>query len=79
MTLVDSPIPYSPRRHITATELRRLGFYLSEMIPDDAFVRRYAVGFDDSEPLNDGSVTVRLNVLEPFMIRTPTLAELVAV
>ena len=58
---------FNPIVHVTAGQLRRLGFYLCEMTPDDAFVRRVAVGLDDCEPLNDGSATLRLVVLEPFV------------
>jgi len=57
---------YNPRQHITAGQLRRLGFYLSELIPDTAFVRRIAVGLRGEERLNDGSPTAALIVLEPF-------------
>lgn len=59
---------FDPRRHITARELRELGFYLSEMIPDHAFVRRIAVGLDGGEDLHDGSATLRLCLYEPFTI-----------
>ena len=58
--------PYDPVVHITAGQLRKLGFYLSEMIPDRAFVRRVAVGLNSQERLDDGSPTVELKVLEPF-------------
>ncbi len=60
--------PFDPRRHITAGQLRRLGFYLSEWIPDAAFVRRIAVGLIDNERLNDGTATLGLRVLEPFLV-----------
>jgi len=46
--------------------LRLLGFYLSEAIPDEAFVRRVAVGLNGVELLDDGSPTSGLLVLEPF-------------
>jgi hypothetical protein len=57
---------YDRKHHITAGELRRLGFYVAETLPDRAFVRRIAVGPDGREPVRDGSPTVRLRVLEPF-------------
>ncbi len=57
---------YDPQQHITARQLRRLGFYLSETLPDDAYVRRVAVGTDEAEDVDDGSPTVRLCLLEPF-------------
>jgi hypothetical protein len=70
---------YDPRVHITAGSLRRLGFYLSEMIPDQAFVRRIAVGLDATEQFNDGSATLGLSVVEPFHVGEPrTYRELVA-
>ena len=65
--------PYDARYHITARQLRRLGFYLSEMVPDEAFVRRVAVGLDNREPLNDGSPTWGVRVLEPFKVSSPEL------
>jgi hypothetical protein len=58
---------FNPRSHITAGQLRRLGFYLSEMIPDSDYVRRIAVGLDDAEHLHDGSATLGLKVIEPFI------------
>lgn len=58
---------YDPQRHVTAGQLRELGFYLSEIIPDPAFVSRVAVGLDGREPAGDGSPTNRLIVLEPFV------------
>lgn len=61
-------IPYDPTVHITAGELRGLGFYLCEWIPDRAFVRRIAVGPDRHERLDDGSPSVGITVLEPFSI-----------
>ena len=57
---------FNPHHHITAGELRRLGFYLSEILADRAYVRRIAVGLDEREVLRDGTATLRLNVLEPF-------------
>jgi len=60
--------PYCPDEHITARQLRGLGFYLSEMIPDEAFVRRVAVGLNDDEELDDGSSTLGLRVDEPFAV-----------
>lgn len=57
---------FDPDVHITAGELRRLGFYLSEMLPDRAYVRRVAVGLCATELLADGSGSVGLSVLEPF-------------
>lgn len=62
--------PYDPEQHITAQQLRGLGFYLSEMIPDDAFVRRVAVGLNEEEELDDGSTTLGLQVDEPFVLAT---------
>src|SRR4051812_47738986 len=53
--------PYDPRTHITARQLRSLGFLLQEHIPDDAFVRRAAVDLDPVEALDDG--TSRLGLL----------------
>ena len=58
---------YDPRRHITAGQLRRLGFYLSELVPDRSFVRRVAVGLAGHEALDDGTASVGLQVLEPFV------------
>ena len=58
---------FDARLHVTAWQLRRLGFYLSEMIPDLAFVRRVAVGLDGDEELRDGSASLRLCLLEPFV------------
>lgn len=57
---------YDPSIHITAGQLRGLGFYLQELIPDEAFVRRIAVGPRGQERIDDGSPTVGLEVLEPF-------------
>lgn len=67
-------LPYCPRAHITAGQLRKLGFYLCEMIPDEAFVRRVAVGLAGDEPLVDESATLRLRVLEPFRERRAVLS-----
>jgi hypothetical protein len=72
----DQEQPYSRRRHITARELRGLGFYLSEMIPNEAFVRRIAVDLDPTEPVNDGTPTCRLLVAEPFIDPTHCLVEM---
>ena len=55
---------FDPQVHITAGQLRRLGVYLSELIPNDAFVRRVAVGVKDDDVLAEKAVRVR--VLEPF-------------
>jgi len=52
--------------HVTAGQLRRLGFLLSEMIDNAAFVRRDAVGLDNREDLDDGTASLRLRVLLPF-------------
>jgi hypothetical protein len=57
---------FNPRVHITAGQLRRLGAYVPELVPNGAFVRRAAVGFDDSEKLDRGTATVKVAVLEPF-------------
>lgn len=59
-------IEFNPAHHITAGQLRHLGFLLSEMIPDDAFIRRTAVGFHDKEKIADGRLRPRLRVLEQF-------------
>ena len=58
---------YDPVIHITAGELRKLGFLISEIVHDDAFVRRVAVGLDGVEPLSRETCTVKLAVLEMFM------------
>lgn len=58
---------YNPDRHVTAGQLRRLGFYVAEPVENDAFVPRAAVGLDDDEQLHDGSATLGLDLLEPFM------------
>ena len=57
---------YDVRRDVTALQLRQLGFYLSEMIPDSAFVRRIAVGFQPDEILQDGTASLGLQVLDRF-------------
>lgn len=57
---------YDPARHVTAGELRQLRFYLPEILHDDSFVRREAVGCDEAEVLDDGSATIGLNVVETF-------------
>lgn len=66
--------PYDPQRHITARQLRRLGFYIRETIPDEAFVRRVAVGLDDAEDLNDGTATLGLKICEPFAVEVEEFA-----
>ena len=66
--MVASKKRFNPDKHITAGQLRRLGFYVHENIADEAFVRRAAVGLDGKERLNRRSATVKLNVLEPFAI-----------
>jgi len=78
MNAVRHNLPYDPDVHVTAGQLRRLGFYLSEMLPDTAYVRRVAVGLDVAEPLEDGSATLRLDVLEPFAVREPDRIALAA-
>jgi len=57
---------FDPKVHITAGQLRGLGFYLSEWIPNGAFVRRVAVGVAADEDVKDESASVALDVLEPF-------------
>jgi hypothetical protein len=57
---------FNRRQHITAGELRLLGFYLSELLAREAYVRRVAVGLDEREKLFDGTASLRLYVLEPF-------------
>jgi hypothetical protein len=57
---------YNTREHITAGELRQLGFYVAENVDNAAYVRRVAVGFRNSERLCDGSPTAALDLLEPF-------------
>jgi len=59
---------FDPTVHITAGQLRRLGFYLSEMIPNGAFVRRVAVGMLPDEDVTDESASIALAVLEPFEV-----------
>lgn len=60
-------IAYDPACHITAGQLRSMGFYICENISDDAFVRREAVGLNAAEDFCDGSATLGLEVLEPFV------------
>lgn len=72
-TRTRHPLPsrrpaYDPDRHITARELKGLGFYLHDNLPDEAFVRRAAVGLDPAEDLDDGTATLGLSVLEPFVV-----------
>ena len=76
--VVSAATQYNPSVHITARQLRRLGFYLSEMIPDRAFVRRIAVGLFPEEQWNDGSPTVALEVLEAFQAEEEDCAYRVA-
>ena len=57
---------FNTRIHITAGQLRRLGVLVRETVPDRAFVRRNAVGFDDQELISRKSSTVAVQVLEPF-------------
>ena len=42
--MLDVSYNFDARSHITAGELRRLGFYLSEILDNRAYVRRVAVG-----------------------------------
>jgi hypothetical protein len=58
--------PYRPHQHVTVQQLRRLGFYLPENLPDQAYVRRIAVGLNPTERLNDGTASVGLQVLDCF-------------
>jgi hypothetical protein len=62
---------YDPAIHITAGELRKLGFCIPETVSDNAFVRRVAVGVDGSERLGRRTSTVKLKVLEFFMEPRP--------
>jgi hypothetical protein len=66
MICFDSLPVYDRQVHITAGELRALGFYLQENLADEAFVRREAVGLSPRETFDDGSPTVRLELLEEF-------------
>ena len=66
MVATLSPSTFDPQVHITAGQLRRLGFYLSEMIPNGAYVRRVAVGVSRYEDIHDESASTRIDVLEPF-------------
>jgi hypothetical protein len=66
ITSAEKP-DYDAREHITAGQLRRLGFYLCELISDRAYVRRVAVGLSARERFNDGSATLCLCVAEPFV------------
>jgi hypothetical protein len=61
-----SNFPFDPRRHITARQLRKLGFILRENIPDRSFISRHAVGFCEHELLDDGTASLGLIVLQPF-------------
>jgi hypothetical protein len=70
---------YDPRRHITARQLRDLGFLLGENIPDGAYARRLAVDLNGEEDLDDGSTRLGLRLLEPFMgMETPIYEAAVA-
>lgn len=53
--------------HISARQLRALGFYLPELVDDDHVVRRAAVGLDGDELLDDGTAGMRLRVLDAFL------------
>ena len=57
---------YDPQRHITAGELRALGFLVCENVEDADYVRRVAVGVDPRQDLDDGSPSLALLVLERF-------------
>lgn len=59
---------FDPKVHITAEELRGLGFYLSEWVPNGAYVRRVAVGVKTDEDVKGESASVALDVLEPFEV-----------
>lgn len=67
--IVCGTVSFCPFTHITAAQLRRMGFLVAESVPDEAFVRRIAVGLDDRELLDDGSASLGLEILEPFMVR----------
>ena len=69
----STSISFDPAVHITAGQLRDIGFLLNEMIPDDAFVRRVSISLNDNEDFNDGSATLGLCTLEAFV--TPVLLE----
>lgn len=63
-------IPADSQRYITARSLRDLGFLLCENIPDEAVVRRMAVGLDVDEDLADNNYRrLRLRVFSPFASR----------
>lgn len=58
--------PFDPQVHITAEELRGMGFYVSEWVPNGAYVRRVAVGVRADEDVKDESASIAIDVLEPF-------------
>ncbi len=58
-----------PHDTVTAAQLRRLGFYIQENIPDDSYVRRSSVALDPCEIFDDGTSTLGLVLLEPFRSR----------
>ena len=60
-------IMFDPQVHITAGQLRRIGVYLSELIPNEAFVRRVAVGIKPDNNIKDDDKALHINVLEPFV------------
>ena len=67
MLTAEVEVCYDPKTHITAGELRKLGFLIPEVVSDVAFVRRVAVGVNDDESLDRKSCTVKLDVLEQFV------------
>lgn len=58
-----------PKDTVTAAQLRRLGFYVRENVPDDSYVSRAAVMLDPDEDFCDGTSTLGLVLLEPFKTR----------
>lgn len=73
MLTADVAVHYDPVIHITAGELRKIGFLIPEVVSDAAFVRRVAIGLDGNEPLNRNTCTLRLQAFECFMEPQPYL------
>jgi hypothetical protein len=67
MVTAEVQTPYDTKTHITAGELRQLGFLIPETLSDDAYVRRVAVGLNGHERLGRKTCTLRLAVLEQFV------------
>ena len=57
---------YDPRLHITAGQLRRLGFYVAENLDDEAYIPRVAIGLRRGDMIRGESATLGLTVLTPF-------------